>query len=426
MKKVLIIAYQFPPVGGSGVQRTSKFVKYLRNFDWEPVVLTRTLGRMELRDDSLLRDIPEGTRVYRTRAWDFNVWPGILKLPGKFIARKVLIPDGERLWQLSARKAAEKIIREENIDLVYTTSYPYSAHLLGLHLKKVFPDIPWVADFRDEWMNNPYLLDNPHYRLRMKIEAKMERQVLSNADCLITNTPVMLNNFVTNHEDLNLRNKFFCIPNGFDPDDFHEVTGEKPSNEKFTITYTGALYGRRKPDTFLAALGKLVREGAVPRDKITVEFIGHFHADRLLGQAESEGLGGIVKCTSFIEHSECIKKLAYSDCLLLIEGGGKGGEAFFTGKIFEYINAGRPILACIPANGAAAGVIRETRTGLVSDFYDVDGTAANLLTFFNNWLEGKNEYNPDRQAISRYDRKTLTQELSGVFETALAKTGQSG
>lgn len=418
MKKVLLIAYHFPPVGGAGVQRTSKFVKYLRNFGWEPLVLSRDPGKMELRDHSLIKDIPEDIKIWRTTAWDFNVWPGLLKLPGKLIGRKILIPDAERLWQLSARKTAAKIVRDGKVDLIYTTSSPYSAHLMGLHLKKLFPGIPWVADFRDEWMNNPYLLDNPHCKPRMRIESSMERQVLETADCLITNTPFMLDNFINNHRELLLENKFFTIPNGFDPEDFSEASVAAPNNIRFTITYTGALYGRRKPDTFFAALSSLIRSGEIDKNTISVQFTGHFHIDRLKQQVEREGLQGAVEFSSYIEHDECIKRLTGSDCLLLIEGGGRGSEAFFTGKIFEYINAGRPILANIPFNGAAAQVIRDTATGLVSDCDDVDTTAANLLTFYKSWLHRNNEYSPNHEAISRYDRKALTKRLAEVFEKA--------
>ncbi len=172
MKKVLMVAYYFPPMGGSGVQRTAKFVKHLRSFGYEPVIFTRGIEKVPLRDDSLLKDIPEGIRVIRTRPWDFTALPGVLSYAGKFISRKVLIPDGERIWQLAARKKAAETVLQENIDLVYTTSSPYSDHLMGLYLKQQFPHIPWVADFRDEWTNNPYLLDNPHPAIRMRIEKR--------------------------------------------------------------------------------------------------------------------------------------------------------------------------------------------------------------------------------------------------------------
>jgi glycosyltransferase involved in cell wall biosynthesis len=255
MKNVLMIAYSFPPAGGPGVQRTSKFVKYLRNYGWEPVVLTRDDVNMPLRDESLIKDIPDNTKIIRTKAWDLTPSSGIIGLMGKFISRKLLIPDSERLWEIFSGKTAEKVIESHNIQLIYTTSLPYSSHLMAIHLKKKYPHIPWVADFRDEWTNNPYILDNPYNPIRMSIERKMEKKVLRTADCLITNTPIMLKNFLENNRDItDLKDRFFVIPNGYDPDDFKHVhlgpSSAISSNDSFTITYTGSFYGRRKPDIF--------------------------------------------------------------------------------------------------------------------------------------------------------------------------------
>lgn len=218
MKKALMIAYQFPPMGGSGVQRTIKFVKYMMDFNWEPVVFTRKISKMTLKDETLSKDIPSNVKIIRTNAYDLTEFPSLFGLFGKAIARKILIPDGERLWQNFSKEEAVKVIKEEKIDLIYTTSYPYSDHLLGLYLKKKFPNIPWVVDFRDEWTNNPYLLDNPYNPLRMNIERKMEKRVMEVADYLITNTPIMMKNFVDAYPFT--KEKFYVIPNGYDKDDF--------------------------------------------------------------------------------------------------------------------------------------------------------------------------------------------------------------
>ena len=163
-----MVAYQFPPVGGSGVQRSAKFAKYLPLFDWEPVVLTRDAKKMILRDESLLKEIPAYIEIIRTPARDLTIFPSIFCKMGKFVAWKLLIPDGEVLWMKKAVDAAVRRVEMGDIKAIYTTSYPYSDHLLGLEVKKRFPGIPWLADFRDEWTNNPYLLDNPHYTYRMK------------------------------------------------------------------------------------------------------------------------------------------------------------------------------------------------------------------------------------------------------------------
>ena len=424
MKKVLIIAYQFPPMGGSGVQRTSKFVKYLRDFGWEPVVFTRQVGKMPLKDESLLKDIPAGVKVIRTHPWDLTELPGILGLAGKVASRKILIPDGERLWQVFSKSRAMKALYEEAIDLVYTTSYPYSDHLLGACLKKACPEIPWVADFRDEWTNNPYLLDNPHYGLRMKRERAMEKQVLLKADQLITNTPVMQANFI--REDKGLEEKFHVIPNGFDREDFEGLPDTLPENSRFTLSYTGALYGRRKPDVVFEALKRLIDGNRIHREKIRVKLIGNYKTGALNALVEKYELSGIVEILPYMKHRECLLELAGSDALLLIEGAGPGAEAFYTGKVFEYMNTGRPILAAIPSRGAAAGLIRETRTGIVSDCTDVEGTAENIYRLYAEWEQKQSSYHPDREKIAGFERKSLTGRLAGVFEKALQNKPTGG
>jgi len=430
MKKVLMIAYSFPPTGGPGVQRTSKFVKYLRSYGWEPVILTRDDTNIPLKDESLIKDIPADVSVIRTKAWDLSAYPGIIGLAGKFINRKILIPDSERLWEIFSRKTAEDIIRTDNIDLIYTTSLPYSSHLMALHLKKKFPDIPWVADFRDEWTNNPYILDNPYNPIRMNIERKMEHKVLQTADYLITNTPVMLRNFISNNPGMGLDKKFYVISNGYDPDDFmylfdHMAKNGEPATandtrvaHKFTITYTGAFYGRRKPDIFFQAVGDLVKEGKIDKNKIHIKLMGSFKKEQIQKLINLHNLNGVVEIFPYVPHEECLKHMISSDCLLLIEGAGPGAEAFYTGKIFEYMVAGRPILAIIPANGAAAMLIRETSTGLISDCTDLIGTKDNIEVLYNAWLKGENIYFPNKEEIKKYERKALTAKLVEVFEKA--------
>ncbi|MDD4495191.1 MAG: glycosyltransferase [Eubacteriales bacterium] len=412
MKKVLIIAYQFPPMGGSGVQRTTKFVKYLRNCGWEPIVLTRSVKGMELKDESLLQDIPEDVSIVRTKAYDLTGLPGLMKYPGKFIGRKVFIPDAEMLWRKFAVKTAVRLVSEGDINLIYSTSYPYSDHMLALSLKKKFPGIPWAADFRDEWTNNPYLLDNPHNKIRMSIERRMEKEVLDNADVLITNTPIMLKNFLKMNDTL--EEKFYVIPNGYDAEDFSS-NPLHPSEEAFTITYSGLLFSRRKPNTFFRSLSELIAEGRIDSGNIKVNLIGNFKTDELNDKIASFGLSGIVELFSYMNHDLCLEKLQSSNALLLIEGVGPGAEAFYTGKVFEYIRTGRPILAVIPGNGAAAGIIRETNTGLVADFNDIEGIKHNLIRLYEDWKKGRKSIEPDNSKIEMYDRRNLTKRLAELF-----------
>ncbi len=417
MEKVLFIANQFPPMGGSGVQRSVKFVKHLRSFGYEPIVFTREVANMPLKDETLLRDIPDGVRIIRTKALECSELKSIMRIPGKVLS-KLMIPDSAFAWFKNSRKAALKAIDENNIRLIYTTSAPYSDHLLGLYIKKYRPNIKWTADFRDEWTNNPYTLDNPYNPLRTKIEKDMEYSVLTKADMLITNTPVMRKNFIENNS-LNGDN-FFVIPNGYDEEDFKGLNLSKPKNDKMTFVYTGALYGRRKPDTFFEALKQLKDEGKIDGGKILVELIGNYHKDKLQSQIDSYGLKNQINIVGYVPHDECIKRQLGADILVLIEGTGRGADAFYTGKIFEYMNTGRPVLAVLPENGAAAQLVRESAIGRVSHTDNVDKIKENILTYYNQWCENRLDFQPNLSVIKRFERKALTKELAEVFDKSLS------
>lgn len=417
MNKVLMVAYYFPPAGGSGVQRSAKFAKYLPHFGWEPIALTRDTSKMTLRDESLLKELPSDMEIIRTPARDLTVLPSVFSKAGKFVAWKILIPDGEVLWMKKAVHAALERLQKGDIKAIYTTSSPYSDHLLGLELKKNYPGIPWLADFRDEWTNNPYFLDKPHNSYRANKEKSMERAVLENADILITNTPIMKDNFVRLNPGMGLETRMTVIPNGYDSDDFKQETNlKKKCGERFIITYTGAMYGRRKPDNILEAVGNLVKSGLVDKEKIFVRFIGSFKNEVLQGYIDKNGLTGSVDAFSYMDHDECLKNMINSDAMLLLEGGGPGSEAFYTGKIFEYIQTNNPILAVIPENGAAAGIIRTTGTGIVCDWADVKAIEQGFLILYQAWLKGESVISPNRDEIARYDRKALTQNLAEILD----------
>lgn len=409
-----MIANQFPPMGGSGVQRSVKFVKHLGKFGYEPIVLTREEKGMLLKDETLLEDIPEGTEVIRTKPYDFTEWKSVFRLFGKVLGLKVFIPDSAWLWSVLSRKTAVQAIVKNDVKIIYTTSAPYSDHLLGLYLKKKFSDIVWVADFRDEWTNNPYILDNPHWWFRTRKEKKMEREVLETADALITNTPVMRKNFLSNN---NIDGKnFFVIPNGYDKEDFEKFDLTKTENSKFTLTYTGALYGRRKPDTFFKALSELISENKIDGNKISVNLIGNYYKEKLQAQVDSFSLTNQINIVGYVPHDECIRRQLLSDVLVLIEGTGKGSDAFYTGKIFEYMNTGRPVLAVLPKDGAAADLVRKTKIGEVAHTDDVGAIKNVIFDYYEKWQKKELVFLPDRTEIEKYERKELTKKLASVFD----------
>ena len=415
MEKVLIIANQFPPMGGSGVQRSVKFVKHLRNFGYEPVVFTRETTGAKLIDETLLNDVPKGVNIIRTKAYEPSEMEGILKIPFKVLA-KIMIPDSARIWFEKSKKQALKAIKDNNIKIIYTTSAPYSDHLLGLYIKKQMPHIKWVVDFRDEWTNNPYTLDNPHNPIRTKIEKNMEKEVLLNADYLITNTPVMRDNFIKNNGISG--DNFYVIPNGYDEEDFKDMDFTKPVNDKFTMVYTGALYGRRKPDNFFKSIKNLKDKGIVKKDSLKVKLIGNYHKDRLQVQIDSLCLTDEIEIVGYVPHNVCIKHQLSSDALVLIEGSGVGANAFYTGKIFEYMNTKRPVLAVLP-DGVAKDLVLESKIGIVANTDDVLQIEDIIKQYYEKWQQQSLTFEPDFNIIEKFERKRLTKDLADIFDTAL-------
>ncbi len=416
MDKVLIIANEFPPMGGAGVQRTTKFVKYLREFNFEPIVITKE-HRGGLSDKSLLQDIPNDIKIYRLKAYDFINRRGILKLPMKFIGTRILSPDSEFFWYYFNRDKVLDIIKKEKIQLIYTTSFPYSSHLMGLYLRKKLINIRWIADFRDEWTNNPYHRDSFFKRLKFRAEKRKEVEVTSNCDYFITNTPLMLEGFLKDNKDLYKNSTF--IPNGYDEEDFLDILDKRDGEDKFVITYTGSLYGRRNLDEFLDGLKLAVDKNQVRKNRLEIRIVGNIYDKVIEAYSKAYNLEGVIKSYGYLPHKESIQMLFNSDIILLVIGKGKGSRNFYTGKIFEYIRANRPILAIVPEDGVAADVIRETRTGLVVDPENIVGIKNALANYYKSWLENGIEHNKDITEIKKYSRKAQTKKLAEIFAEQL-------
>ncbi|WP_409226981.1 glycosyltransferase family 4 protein [Gudongella sp. SC589] len=412
MEKVLIIANEFPPMGGAGVQRTTKFVKYLGDFDFEPVVVTKE-HVADLSDWSLLEDIPDNVEIKRLKPYDTVNRKGILRLPMKFLGTRIMSPDSEYFWYLLNRDKVLDMVKEEGIKLVYSTSFPYSSHLLGLYLRRNLTDIKWVADFRDEWTNNPYHRDSIYKRIKFKGEKRMELQVTEGCDYFITNTPLMLENFVADNSSLLGRSTF--IPNGYDEEDFQGLKNERDGGNKFVVTYTGSLYGRRNLDEFMDGLKLAIQKGEIERKDLEIRIVGNIYDSVIDAYAAKYDLEGQIKSYGYLPHKESIQMLFNSDIILLVIGKGKGSRNFYTGKIFEYIRSDRPVLAIVPEDGVAAQVIRETKTGTVVDPEDISGVAETLVEYYSQWKQGNIEHSPDWDNVRKYSRKSQTGKLAEIF-----------
>ena len=414
MKKVLFIAYDYPPLGGGGVLRSVKFVKYLPDLSWEPIVITSTKNAVGVKDETLFDEIPAFVRHYRVRAitpyFFFRCLKRLKLLPIRhYLDTRFCIPDKMIGWVPFVVKQAKKIIDEEKIDLIYTTSPPHSTHLIGYFLKKRYPHIPWVADFRDAFCENPFRVVKPK-SFRDKIEQKLERKYIKRADSLIFNTYASFNTHKNKYGDL-LTRKSFVIPNGFDSEDFRNLpTFSKDA--RFTILHTGGIYGIRSITPLVKALELFIDRHKKESGKIKIEFIGYAINQEEKNMVASSKVSHFFEFRDFLSHRECLAEMRNSDLLLLITGKGES-VVMIPGKFYEYLGAGVPVLA-LSEKGELTKIIQECNAGEWCTLNDYDKIAKLIHKFYAN-RNNKSFFKPDNAMIMRYDRKNLTRQLSTVF-----------
>lgn len=435
MKKVLVIAYAFPPFGGGEVMRAAKFVKYLPSMGWLPVVLTVANQDCYVSDSSLADDISKEVIIRTARtlepkllikrvkefirnagrkgasAADVEIAAssGIIYRVGRLkdaLAGAFLIPSEEVLWNAAAFKEACRIAGE-GIDMVFTTSPPHSVQLIGERLKRRF-NVPWVADFRDAWAGN--VLFKPAYKLRARMEERMERRVAEGADFVVSATEPITANFARRYPGLS--GKFVTITNGFDSGMFKDA--KRPRNEKLTLTYAGGIGGRRTPRYVYEALIRLKEKMPDVYSGIRVRFVGSFYDDKRPWQSN---LAGCVEFTPHVPYKDVIPIMQASDVLLLVLHPVEGGETLATGKLYEYIGAERPILATVPECVAKEMVV-ENRLGIAVPPDDAVAISDAIAELHGRWKADTLELDVSNDFRERFDRKGLTKKLAALFDEA--------
>jgi len=429
-KKVLIITYYWPPSGGAGVQRWVKFVKYLPDFGFEPIVLTvdPQYASYPVIDDSLVDEIPQNLKVYHTKSNEpfkfYKKVSGKSDIPhagfaneseagpmqkfSRFIRGNLFIPDARKGWNKFAYKKAIQLIAEHQIDTVITTSPPHSTQLIGLKLKTKL-NIKWVADIRDPWTDIYYYDQLYHTALAKKIDKDFERKVLTNADQILVVSDAIKNQFLAKSPSLT-ENKFNIIPNGYDEDDFsgHQIADA----ERFIITYTGTLAANYSIGTFLKAVEKLSEE--LQEKKIALRFVGVL-AENYKQQIENTSLGKITEFVGHVDHKASIQYLLKSTILFLAIPDVVNNEGILTGKLFEYLAAKKPILGVGPVKGDAARIIVACNAGEIFDYDDQDSIYNYLKDLHSKWIKQGN-VDLQHNNYQDYSRKALTKKLVSSIE----------
>lgn len=434
MKNVLVIAYYFPPSGGPGVQRVLKHIQYLPECGWNPIVLTVANGDFPARDKSLMAKIPSGVHVERTDIYEpYTLYRKLTGKPAntpidvnvikkesqgrsftenmaEFIRATLFIPDARVGWLLTAVDAGLRLIKEHNIEAIYNSSPPYTTSLIARQLKRR-SGLRWVTGFRDPWTG--FLTTPKRWFLPSWIDKQLEHSVFREADAVECAWEGIVKDIVGKFPDVPLT-KLHHIPNGFDSSDYPALPASEVANDKFTITYTGSMYGRRNPSSFLAALELLIERGEIQPEELTARFIGRFGAD-VLEMFDSFPHKALLEIHGYMAHEESIAYLLRSDALLLVVDEAKESEEIVPGKVYEYIGAMRPIIAVAPTHGAIHDLLVETESGKTAHQSDVEGIARVIGAYIQAW-RNQQPFSPNAEMIVQYERKNATRRLATLLE----------
>jgi len=427
MKKVLIITYYWIPSGGAGVQRWVKFTKYLRNFGWEPVIYTPENPEYPSFDGSFENDIASDIEIIKTPIWEpFDIYRSLLGKKGQvinagfisedkkkgwkdklsvWIRGNFLIPDPRKFWVRPSLKFLSNYLRKNPVDVIVTTGPPHSMHLIAMRLKKHFPNIKWVADFRDPWTNIDFYKDLHLMKWADGMHHSLEKQVVMQADAITVVSKGMKDEFNLIRPD-----GLHIIPNGYDEDDVQMA--QSAMDEQFTVSHIGTMNSARNPLVVWKAMKSLCDENENFKKDLIIQLIGKVDFS-ILDALKKYGLKRHLIKTEYLTHDEAIKKQQSSQVLLLLINRSANAKGILTGKFFEYLASKRPVLGVGPLDGDAAQVLNETGAGVMVDFDDVEAAKKAIIHYYE--LYKKNQLTLETNSVEKYSRRNLTKDLSDML-----------
>lgn len=425
MKNVLFIVYYFPPMGGSGVQRPLKFIKYMREFGWNPIVLCPEPGMYPYFDESLQQELesisPEIIRIQPKtllhsagRVSKQNQIPDFAAKIFRRIMRLFMFPDNKKGWIKPAVEEGLAILEEKHIDLIFSTAPPFSNHIIGSNLKR-FCNTPLVLDYRDAWLNNHYFSDMLTWQKKKMY--KMEKECLAHTDAVICLDEETLNDMHHNYPGIK---SSYTLPHGFDHEDF-EVS-EAPcldyKKSKFNFLYSGIFYENNQPDAFLKAIKIAIKEEFIPKEKIHLHFQGGLDS-RILKLIHELKLQEIVTDYGYLSHKQAVANLKKADVLWMISNFDASLKQVKSGKLFEYFGARKPILGLMH-QGEESKLLKEYGAGYVANVSSVVEIAKEIKEVFNVWEQGAN-FSVNDSFVEKFNRKKLTEKLVNIFNEISAQ-----
>ncbi|MBR9831210.1 glycosyltransferase family 4 protein [bacterium] len=429
MKKVLIISYYWPPSGGAGVQRWLKLSKYLALQGIEVHILTvdeKVASYMQL-DESLKHDIHPSIQIHKTTSFEpinyYSQLVGKKNVPTagfsnvnneskvqqlvNAIRSNFFIPDPRVGWKKYAVRKGKEIIQQYGIQTVITTSPPHSTQLIGRDLKKAFPKLKWIVDFRDPWTDIYYYSLLGHTQWSRRIDLKLEKEVIEQSDQIITVSQGFKDLFLPKSTKVN-GDKFCIIPNGFDPEDL--VPRQEQPNETFTICYTGTMSDQYEPESFLEGLRKVIDQN--PNQPIQLQIVGSMSANI---EQYIKKLQLPLAYIPSVPHSEIVHYQKNADLLLLLIPNINKGDGIVPGKLFEYLASQNPIVALASLSGDVAKTITNCQAGKTFDRSSSSEIAAFIedqLTHFKNGTQTPTH--PEK--IKQYSRAHQAAQVAALIQ----------
>jgi glycosyltransferase involved in cell wall biosynthesis len=427
----LLVSYAFPPTGGAGVQRVLKLTKYLPEHGIQPTVLTVKNPSVPLEDPSLLRDVRADVEVFTARTFEprYDVkraaWSasanggstraGFLKRQAVAVAKQLLVPDAQILWQPAAQWAvARRLASAEHDDVVFISGPPFSQFLLA-PLTRLRPGVALVLDYRDEWSTyrETFEMMSP---LAARVGQWLEPQLLALADAVTTATAAFRRELCARFSFLDPA-RVHPIENGYDPSDFPSERPEPPA-DRFVVTYAGTVLQQNSPRGLLGALRLLHAREPELAKQLEVRFIGRIVETELDAFVGSEALG--VRRLGYVPHDQVIGELLASHLVLCLLDDVPGVERMYPGKIFELMHLGRPVLTLAP-QGALTELVARHALGEIVPPRDEAAIALALERRLREFREGRYQTRASSVGVERYHRRALAAEFARVFRESVAR-----
>jgi len=433
VKHVLFITYYFPPSGGSGVQRPLKFIKYLPEFGWKVTVLTvdPNFAAFPVLDPHLEREVGPETRVVRTRSWDpysvYARWTGKKKSEAvgvgflgadhasfkektaRWVRANLFIPDARVGWVRYAKKVGFSLLAEERYDAIVSTGPPHSVHLIASSLASR-SSISWVADIRDAWPDMAYAEMLPTGAMARKRDLRLRDKTLRNASACIAVTDALQDTM-----QKAVKRPFSVIRNGFDPADFEGL--EPRTTEYFSLVHTGSMAPARNPEPLWQLLSE---NGGGPKnwEGLMLRCIGSVDGT-IIESAKSAGVSSRLEIISYVPHEEALAHTLGASLLLLPINRVNDAAGIVTGKIYEYIASGRPVLGLGDPEGEAAQILSDTGAGQMFAYEDTAGIKNYIDRHYAAWLAGSPLQGANQQRAAAFSRRTQTEQLATLLNSII-------